>query len=80
MYPTVHVYTIIIIMIHWTLLLVAGSLLLHSGLGRPPLEKSSTPGTRDMNTRGAVKFKPEYADISTRGAVSKMLHNIIIKQ
>ena len=28
---------------------------------------------------GAVKFKPENACISTRGTVSKFLHNIIIK-
>ena len=29
--------------------------------------------------RGAVKFKPENALISTRGTISKILHNIIIK-
>ena len=33
-----------------------------------------------MYVRGAVKFKPEYAHISTRSTVRKMLHNIIIKQ
>ena len=32
-----------------------------------------------VHVREAVKFKPEYAHISTRITVRKMLHNIIIK-
>ena len=39
-----------------------------------------TPNDNTPNDiRGAVKFKPENARISTRGTVSKILHNIIIK-
>ena len=48
--------------------------------GFQQLTRPSVTGKRIViHIRGAVKFKPKNARISTRGTVSKILLNIIIK-